>query len=57
VVRGAALLGILLMNVLIFGMSYRAYSNPHLPEAAQGSWAPRKARPRAGFGSIDWDVI
>jgi uncharacterized protein len=30
VVRGAALLGILLMNVLIFGLPFAAYANPNL---------------------------
>jgi uncharacterized protein len=30
VVRGAALLGILLMNILIFGMPFAAYANPNL---------------------------
>jgi uncharacterized protein len=30
VLRGAALLGILLMNILIFGMPFAAYSNPNV---------------------------
>lgn len=36
VVRGFALLGILLMNILAFGLPFRAYSDPTTDGATQG---------------------
>ena len=36
VVRGFALLGILLMNILAFGLPFRAYSDPSIDGATQG---------------------
>ena len=36
VVRGFALLGILLMNILAFGLPFRAYSDPSVDGATQG---------------------
>ena len=36
VVRGFALLGILLMNILAFGLPFRAYSDPAIDGATQG---------------------
>ena len=47
VVRGFALLGILLLNILGFGLPFEAYSNPGVDGAVAGVnlWV---------FGTVDW---